>query len=167
MVSCSDVILDPVGWRGCEFSLPDDGWVFCEELFDWHTDEIAYLLQWRCHGQWDDGRFTEGHFYYLSCWCCRSPFGGIWQNWEQRWAKGTIDRSSDTDSIFQFYRMIQSVDVKFQFLYRPIVLVCFEFRFFNRPILFLGLKFRLLYCAIVKNRFTNTLFVDNLISFSL
>ena len=92
---------------------------------------------------------------------------GIWQNWEQRWAKGTIDRSSDTDSIFQFYRTIQSVHVKFRFLYRPIVSVRFEFRFFNRPILFLGIKFRLLYCAIVKNRFTDTLFVDNLISFSL
>jgi hypothetical protein len=61
--------------------------------------------------------------------------------WEQRWAKGPIDRSSDTDSIFRLYRTIQSVDAKFRFLNRPIVSVRFEFRFFNRPILFLGLKF--------------------------
>ncbi len=71
----------------------------------------------------------------------------------QRWAKGPIDRSSDTDSIFRFYRTIQSVDVKFRFLYQPIVSVRFEFRFFNRPILFLGLKFRLLYRAIVSASF--------------
>jgi hypothetical protein len=38
---------------------------------------------------------------------------------DQRWAKGPIDRSSDTDSIFR----IQSVDVKFRFLYWPIVSV--------------------------------------------
>jgi hypothetical protein len=56
----------------------------------------------------------------------------------QRWAKGPIDRSSDTDSIFRLYRMIQSVDAKFRFLNRPIVSVRFEFRFFNRPILFFG-----------------------------
>ncbi len=72
---------------------------------------------------------------------------------QQRWAKGPIDRFSDTDSIFRFYRMIQSVDVKFRFLYRPIVSVRFEFRFFNHPILFLGLKFRLLYRAIVSTSF--------------
>ncbi len=60
---------------------------------------------------------------------------------DQRWAKGPIDLSSDTDSIFRFYWTIQSFDVKFRFLYRPIVSVRFEFRFFNRPILFLGLKF--------------------------
>jgi hypothetical protein len=71
----------------------------------------------------------------------------------QRWAKGPIGRSSDTDSIFRLYLTIQSVDVKFRFLYRPIVSFCFEFRFFNRPILFLGLKFRLLYLAIVSFRF--------------
>ena len=71
----------------------------------------------------------------------------------QRWAKGPIDRSSDTDSIFRLYRTIQSVDVKFRFLNRPIVLVRFEFRFFNRPILFLGLKFRFLYRPIVSVRF--------------
>ncbi len=71
----------------------------------------------------------------------------------QRWAKGPIDQSSDTDSIFRFYRTIQSVDVKFRFLYRPIVSVRFEFRFFNRPILFLGIKFRLLYRAIVSASF--------------
>jgi hypothetical protein len=71
----------------------------------------------------------------------------------QRWAKGPIDRSSDTDSIFRLYLTIQSVDVKFRFLYRPIVSSRFEFRFFNRPILFLGLKFRLLYLAIVSFRF--------------
>ncbi len=63
----------------------------------------------------------------------------------QWWAKGPIDRFSDTDSIFRLYRTIQSVDFKFRFLYRPIVSVRFEFRFFNRPILFLGLKFRFLY----------------------
>jgi hypothetical protein len=63
---------------------------------------------------------------------------------DQRWAKGPIDRSSDTDSIFRLYRTIQSVDAKFRFLNRPIVSVRFEFRFFNRPILFLGLKFRFL-----------------------
>ncbi len=63
------------------------------------------------------------------------------------------DRSSDTDSIFRFYRTIQSVDVKFRFLYRPIVSVRFEFRFFNCPILFLGLKFRLLYSVIVSASF--------------
>jgi hypothetical protein len=34
----------------------------------------------------------------------------------QRWAKGPIDRSSDTDSIFRLYRPIKSVDVKFRFL---------------------------------------------------
>ena len=56
----------------------------------------------------------------------------------QRWAKGPIDRSSDTDSIFRLYRTIQSVDAKFRFLNRPIVSVRFEFRFFNRPILFFG-----------------------------
>ncbi len=61
---------------------------------------------------------------------------------DQRWAKGPIDRFSDTDSIFRLYRTIQSIDAKFRFLYRPIVSVRFEFRFFNRPILFLGLKFR-------------------------
>jgi hypothetical protein len=71
----------------------------------------------------------------------------------QRWAKGPIDRFSDTDSIFRLYRTIQSVDAKFRFLYRPIVSVRFEFRFFNRPILFLGPKFRLLYLAIVSFRF--------------
>ncbi len=71
----------------------------------------------------------------------------------QRWAKGPIDRFSDTDSIFRLYRTIQSVDVKFRFLYRPIVSVRFEFRFFNRPILFLGLKFRFLYRPIVSVRF--------------
>ncbi len=71
----------------------------------------------------------------------------------ERWAKGPIDRSSDTDSIFRFYQTIQSVDVKFRFLYRPIVSVGFEFRFFNRLILFLGLKFRLLYRAIVSASF--------------
>ncbi len=32
--------------------------------------------------------------------------------YQQRWAKGPIDRSSDTDSIFRLYRSIQSVDVK-------------------------------------------------------
>ena len=67
----------------------------------------------------------------------------------QRWAKGQIDRSSDTDSIFRLYRTIQSVDAKFRFLNRPIVSVRFEFRFFNRPILFLGLKFRFLNRPIV------------------
>jgi hypothetical protein len=36
----------------------------------------------------------------------------------QRCAKGPIDRSSDTDSIFRLYRTIQSVDAKFRFLYR-------------------------------------------------
>ncbi len=61
---------------------------------------------------------------------------------DQRWAKGPIDRSSDTDSIFRLYRTIQSVDVMFRFLNRLIVSVRFEFRFFNRPILFLGLNFR-------------------------
>ncbi len=71
----------------------------------------------------------------------------------QRWAKGPIDRSSDTDSIFRLYRTIQSVDVMFRFLNRPIVSVRFEFRFFNRPILFLGLKFRFLYRTIVSVRF--------------
>jgi hypothetical protein len=74
-------------------------------------------------------------------------------SYRQRWAKGPIDRSSDTDSIFRFYRTIQSVDVKFRFLYRPIVSVRFKFRFFNRPILFLDLKFRLLYLAIVSASF--------------
>jgi hypothetical protein len=71
----------------------------------------------------------------------------------QRWAKGPIDRSSDTDSIFRLYRTIQSVDAKFRFLNRPIVSVRFEFRFFNRPILFLGLKFRFLNRPIVSVRF--------------
>ncbi len=71
----------------------------------------------------------------------------------QRWAKGQIDRSSDTDSIFRLYRTIQSVDAKFRFLNRPIVSVRFEFRFFNRPILFLGLNFRFLYRPIVSVRF--------------
>jgi hypothetical protein len=73
--------------------------------------------------------------------------------YKQRWAKGPIDRSSDTDSIFRLYRMIQSVDAKFRFLNRPIVSVRLEFRFFNRPILFLGLKFRFLYRPIVSVRF--------------
>ncbi len=59
----------------------------------------------------------------------------------QRWAKGPIDRSSDTNAIFRFNGTIQLVDVKFRFLYRPIVSVRFQFLFFNRPILFLGLKF--------------------------
>jgi hypothetical protein len=77
--------------------------------------------------------------------------GGVVHN--QRWAKGPIDRFSDTDSIFRLYRTIQSVDVKFRFLYRPIVSVRFEFRFLNRPILFLGLKFRFLYRPIVSVRF--------------
>jgi hypothetical protein len=63
----------------------------------------------------------------------------------QRWAKGPIDRSSDTDSIFRLYLLIQSVDVKFRFLYRATVSVHFKFRFFHRPILFLGFKFRFLY----------------------
>ena len=71
----------------------------------------------------------------------------------QRWAKGPIDRSSDTDSIFRLYRTIKSVDAKFRFLNRPIVSVRFEFRFFNRPILFLGLKFRFLNRPIVSVRF--------------
>jgi hypothetical protein len=78
---------------------------------------------------------------------------GLKQAQNQRWAKGPIDRSSDTDSIFRLYRTIQSVDAKFRFLYRPIVSVRFEFRFFNRPILFLGLKFRFLYRPIVSVRF--------------
>ncbi len=73
----------------------------------------------------------------------------LWERDKQRWAKGPIDRYSDTDSIFRLYRTIQSVDVKFRFLNRPIVSVRFEFRFFNRPILFLGLKFRFLYRPIV------------------
>ncbi len=68
---------------------------------------------------------------------------------DQRWAKGPIDRSSDTDSIFRLYQTIQSVDVKFRFLNRPIVSARFEFWFFNRPILFLGHKFRFLYRPIV------------------
>jgi hypothetical protein len=70
----------------------------------------------------------------------------------QRWAKGPIDRSSATNSIFRLYRTMQSFDAKFRFLYRPILflglkfrflcrpIVRFELRFFNRPILFLGLK---------------------------
>ena len=74
---------------------------------------------------------------------------------EQRWAKGPIDRSSDTDSIFRLYRTIQSVDAKFRFLYRPIVSVRFEFRFFNRPILFFGFKFRFLYPVIVSPVLSN------------
>ncbi len=72
---------------------------------------------------------------------------------QQRWAKGPIDRSSDTDLIFRLYRAIQSVDVKFRFLYQPIVSVRFKFRFFNQPILFLGFKFRFLYRAIVSASF--------------
>ncbi len=73
----------------------------------------------------------------------------------QRWAKGPIDRFSDTDSIFRLYRTIQSVDAKFRFLYRPIVSVRFEFRFFNCPILFLSLKFRFLYRPIVSVRLSS------------
>ncbi len=75
------------------------------------------------------------------------------RSYRQRWAKGPIDRSSDTDSIFRLYRTIQSVDVKFRFLNQTIVSVRFEFRFFNRPILFLGLKFRFLYRPTVSVRF--------------
>jgi hypothetical protein len=71
----------------------------------------------------------------------------------QRWAKGPIDRSSVTDSIFRFYRSIQLVNVKFRFLHRPIVSVHLKFRFFHPPILFLGFKFRFLYRAIVSVRF--------------
>ena len=74
-------------------------------------------------------------------------------SYNQRWAKGPIDRSSDTDSIFRLYRTIQSVDAKFRFLNRPIVSVRFEFRFFNRPILFFSFKFRFLYRPIVSVRF--------------
>jgi hypothetical protein len=81
------------------------------------------------------------------------PLPSVSSTSDQRWAKGPMDRSSDTDSIFRFYRTIQSVDVKFRFLYRPVVSVRFEFRFFNRPILFLGLKFQLLYRAIVSASF--------------
>jgi hypothetical protein len=90
--------------------------------------------------------------FWVSSW----EFSDLWFPWlyhKQRWAKGRIDRSSDTDSIFRFYRTIQSVDVKFRFLYRPIVFVRFEFRFFDRPILFLGLKYWLLYRAIVSASF--------------
>ncbi len=78
-----------------------------------------------------------------------TSFAGFWQ----RWAKGPIDRSTDTDSIFRLYRTIQSVDVKFRFLNRPIVSVRLEFRFFNRPILFLGPKFRFLNRPIMSVRF--------------
>ena len=73
--------------------------------------------------------------------------------YHQRWAKGLIDRSSDTNLIFLLYLRIQLVDVKFRFLFWLIVSVRFKFRFFNRPILFLDLKFRLLYLAIVSVRF--------------
>ncbi len=81
------------------------------------------------------------------------PFGLKNAAQTQRWAKGPIDRFSDTDSIFRLYRTIQSVDAKFRFLNRPIVSVRFEFRFFDRLILFLGLKFRFLYRPIVSVRF--------------
>ena len=84
---------------------------------------------------------------------CETDVYRLDQNYSQRWAKGPIDRSSDTDSIFRLYRTIQSVDAKFRFLNRPIVSVRFEFRFFNRPILFLGLKFRFLNRPIVSVRF--------------
>ncbi len=87
-------------------------------------------------------------------------------NW-QRWAKGLIDRSSDTDSIFWFYRTIQSVDAKFRFLYRPIASVRFEFRFFKHLILFLGLKFRFLYQPIVSVRSEFQFFNRPILFFSL
>ncbi len=58
---------------------------------------------------------------YLSEGCCvanSDVYGGAKQGCggeklgaAQRWAKGPIDRSSDTDSIFRLYRTIQSVDV--------------------------------------------------------
>jgi len=63
----------------------------------------------------------------------------------QRWVKGPIDRSPDTDSIFRLYRSMSSYDFcigrLFRFLYRAIVSVYFTFRFFHQPILFLGFKF--------------------------
>jgi hypothetical protein len=89
------------------------------------------------------------HITDISTYCTRSGL----KSTRQRWAKGPIDRSSDTDSIFRLYRTIQSVDAKFRFLNRPIVSVRFEFRFFNRPILFFGFKFRFLYRQIVSVRF--------------
>ncbi len=57
-----------------------------------------------------------------------------------RWAKGPIDRYSDTDSIFRLYRSIQSVDFKFRFLYRAIVSVHFSSNSFIDRSCFLGLS---------------------------
>jgi hypothetical protein len=93
----------------------------------------------------------------INWWCqslrSKGPTEPVLGGCKQRWAKGPIDRSSDTDSIFRLYRTIQSVDAKFRFLNRPIVSVRFEFRFFNRPILFFGFKFRFLYRATVSASF--------------
>ena len=61
---------------------------------------------------------------------------GGWKVWGSQ--------SSETDLIFQLYRLIQLVDVKFRFLYQAIVSVHFKLRFFHPPILFLGFKFQFL-----------------------
>jgi len=53
-------------------------------------------------------------------------FSDLNLTWKQRWAIGPIVRSSDIDSIFRLYRPTQSVDFKFQFLYRAIVSVRFK-----------------------------------------
>jgi len=72
-------------------------------------------------------------------------------------SNGPIDRSFDTNSIFQKYRPIQSVNFRFQFLYQTILMVRFKsdsfinqsFLRFKAPIFVLGLKLRFLYWAIV------------------
>jgi len=71
----------------------------------------------------------------------------------QRWAKGPIVRSSDTDSIFRLYRPTQSVDFNFWFLYRAIVSVRFKVRFLYRAIVSVHFKVRFLHRAIVSVRF--------------
>jgi hypothetical protein len=104
---------------------------------------------------------------------------GQWLTYEQRWAKGPIDRSSDTDSIFR-YRFdlpILSDDTngRFQVLIIVIGRLC-QFVLSSNSLIvrscFLVLSsdfciVRLCRPVLVKNRFTDTLFVDNLISFSL
>ncbi len=46
---------------------------------------------------------------------------------------------TDTDPIFRLYRLIQSVNLIFRFLYRAIVSALLKFRLFNQPFLCLAL----------------------------
>ncbi len=75
---------------------------------------------------------TEVRDYVNGCdVCCPPSRNGTHKQW---WATGPNDRSSDTNLIFLLYRLIQSVDFKFPFLYWPIVSFSFKFWFFNKSI---------------------------------